>query len=360
MNISELSIEDLTRLLRQYEESSLQLKAELKLQSHGKEVLNEKISELRKETQRQAQEITRLKDAARFDKAAAEGLVKKNGILAHDLNACRGENKNIKDEKEFYHTKNMQLEQKLNADRSKRLQLLHENELLLQKLNHTTNAKSDTETQFAQAQKELIMKTECLESLTSLKDAQKEFISKQFDDIMNYTGETCDLKAKLFRLAEEIRKKDVLLNEYTMKIRRLEDECHQLRKELFQLQQLTHSRTRNRRQGGMLTIPRNISPVSRAKGANRSSSSSKMLSTDLDSIKKSDTAPIQTLIENTSLGVDKHKHSSNGDTSARLGNSVSKSLFVGSGLGLRNSDFEQYHPKGSAKSILRKVLESLD
>ena len=162
MNISELSIEDLTRLLRQYEESSLQLKAELKLQSHGKEVLNEKISELRKETQRQAQEITRLKDAARFDKAAAEGLVKKNGILAHDLNACRGENKNIKDEKEFYHTKTMQLEQKLNADRSKRLQLLHENELLLQKLNHTTNTKSDTETQFAQAQKELIMKTEYL------------------------------------------------------------------------------------------------------------------------------------------------------------------------------------------------------
>ena len=310
------NVENLTRLLQHYEQISVQLKEELHIQSNGKDVLNGKISELKKENLRHIKEITRLKDAAKFDKLAAEGLVRKNGILAHDLAASREENKNIKEERNIYQAKVAQLEQKLNVDRSKRLQLLHENELLSQKLNHILSMKSDTESQFAKTQEDLAMKSDSLESVSALKDAQTDFITKQFDDIMKYSIESVDLKQDKFRLAESMRMKDAVIAEYAAKIGRLEEENHQLRKEVFRLRQLKESKTR-------------LSPMSRH-GSGASSPSRYKTAADSGSLNRG---------------------------SSLL---LTGSLYLGSGLGLRNDDSERYQPAGSAKSILKKVLEDLD
>ena len=316
---SEQNIESLTRLLRHYEENSVQLKAELQVQSNGKDALNGRISELKKENLYQIKEITRLRDAAKFDKIAAEGLVRKNGMLAHDLAACREEIQNIKDERNLYQAKVAQLEQKLNVDRSKRLQLLHENELLTQQLKHTLNLKSGNEAQFTKTQAELFLKAETLESVNALKDAQTDFITKQFEDIMQFSIESVDLKQDKFRLAESLRTKDAMIEEYGAKIRRLEEDCRELRKEVFRLRQLTNTK----QSAGHC-------PKSRHKSDDSNPNRSR------DTITSSGT-----VTQGSSL-------------------LTTRSRFLGSGLGLRNDDFVGYQPAGSAKSILKKVLESMD
>ena len=315
---SEHSVESLTRLLRQYEEISVQLKAELQVQSNGKDLLNSKISELKKENLHQIQEITRLKDAAKFDKIAAEGLVRKNGILAHDLAGSREENKNIKEERNLYQTRVAHLEQKLNVDRSMRLQLLHENELLQQKLNHISSMKSDTESQYAKTQSELFVKSETLESVNAFKEAQTDFITKQFEDIMKYSLESVDLKQDKFRLAESVRIKDRLIAEYAAKIGRLEEEGRQLRKEVFQLRQLSESKQSRR-----------LSPIPKHKCETSSPNRSSKISTVSGSLSGS-------------------AHLSISSPSSMM----SKSLYLGSGLGLRKDNSQRYQSSGSAKSIL--------
>lgn len=127
---SQLEVEKLNALLTHYEAENLRLKNENHLKDLAIKANLDRIADHEKKRQVLAKQVNQLESALKFEKIACEGLTKKAGILDLDLSNITEERRILIEDQIFNRKRVKDLESTLNDDRSKRLQDMHENELL--------------------------------------------------------------------------------------------------------------------------------------------------------------------------------------------------------------------------------------
>lgn len=245
-----------------------------------------------------------------------------------------------------------------NIDRSKRLQLLHENELLVQRL-HTAEAYERRELREVQENvRSAQLQEDRIHKLDADREAQKEFIGEQFGDIQRQAEERTQLMRDKIRMGEELvaRARVIAL---------LESENACLKRESSLAQ--TSPMTRGAGVSGRLTLTDSVRERAVAVGVVSPEATPLRPRLPLRS-EVDESSPHASLRRTHNVAAPSHL-SLTPVTASGLSSTArapiasltgSRSRFLGSGLRLRHCDEEQFRPSGSAKHILKTVLAGLD
>ena len=333
----ETATDSLLNVAKLYEAENLSLKQEQANLGKIIESLRLDLKEKSKENLKHIKEISRLKESSKFNRVASEGLVKKNGIVVHELDGLKEDLIMYKEEKALTAKKIYKLEYRLSEDRSKRLQLMHENHVLLNRIKSLEEIANSAVKEVTSQQIQLGMKEEKLESLVIAKEAQKDFIETQFEDIQRFAEESMLVQKHKFELIEDLQRKSDLLASIEAESQRLKEENHAFKLELWDLRRKVREEGR---EGGVSASP--------AK-AERSSKGTTTLHSQAEQLYR--VSPAATPLrprdvpncaespgDNRALPATSSMSKSPLDKSSYL----TKTLFLGSGLGLRRDrDYEQ-------------------
>lgn len=349
-------------------------------------------------------EVKKLQQELKFERIACEGAKKKGAIFEFDIVGLREENSNLVAEQSLHRRRIGELEYALNEERSKRLKDMHE----IEKLNNM-NCGLETkvilvERDAFKANTELLEKVQKLETATLLNESKARVIYSQSSDLNNLSGELFRGKAEERVLHNTILTTVDELNSTRVENTHLKAELSRIRKDFLGLsvKQSDKSRaflgtqsrvgtrgsvTRATSSTGMLTLsdlhftdsqadsslsvgslgarprstmrsrlsvvtpitspyrPQSISPASSP--VQRSTPSIAADTFAFEPLESFDSFPN---IEPPFSPVSKQNKISQADKP--------KTLYVGSGLGLKQEPMTS--PKGSAKMMLRKIMDDFN
>ena len=123
-----------------------------------------------------------------IEKKASDGLNKKAQVLDIDLKLHKEERKTMVDEQIMNRRKVADLERKLLDDRSKRLQNIHENDILRKKCATLEARNKVCEEDTRKSAADLLVKIEKLQNSTEIMDKQKRTIEAQGVEMLDRPG----------------------------------------------------------------------------------------------------------------------------------------------------------------------------
>lgn len=408
-------IKSVSELLHQENEK---LRLEVDSLTKGRLLLLEKIQEQEKAKQTAQKELLRCQNNLKFEIKAREGMAKRTNLHEYEATTLREECRNQREELGILRYKVKDLEFRLNQERSKRLRDLHETDILRKRNIELESLGSHAEKDALQARQNLSDKLEKLEVVMHQNESQKRIISSMTGEILALNSEITSLKEDLKRALEGKYQNENTISTKTRETEQLEREVSRLRREvalglnISQRGSLTSlsidedgsihqglntlnsdglfqtNSTVSRRGNDVISststpfstslinqkyssTPSGASPQSRpitqlSRSLNSSSSSSILNPTDLQGKRfnrqpftnLSSTSPMdsQYLSAIPSSPNERQKEEkvlTSGDAMA-VG---PKSRYTGSGLGLRKSEVPEFNPKGSAKSVLKRILK---
>mmetsp|Transcript_34892 Transcript_34892/g.33183 ORF Transcript_34892/g.33183 Transcript_34892/m.33183 type:complete len:457 (-) Transcript_34892:155-1525(-) len=356
----------------------------------------------------------------KFDKIAAEGLSKKSIALSQEVDELKGERYGLIADQIYNREKVKELELLLSQGRSVRLKEMHENELNKNQIKDLESRMLTAETGDVKAQKSLLEKILLMETINSKNTAQGITINAQGEEMVSLSREICCLKEKQMDILDHSRRLDNIAGMCARERDAFEHEVRRLRKLLLSATHAGSLHGEKKKQAtaafrgaralsrpfiggvgqgdGNGTVSNNPPPLlisSNTVNRLRLGYSSKKDSIERDAFEhEADTWAVSpsatsyrplTYTDNkveysdsqstygctdqfpeydTTFTVsDKGKNSRKSKAKSAGLSSLSssrRSLFTGSGLGLRQDVVPEFNPQGSTKQVLKKIMKDFE
>jgi hypothetical protein len=231
----EEEIQKLKQLLYFYENENLQHLRSIEslnsiIASHVK-----RISDLEKIGKSHVKKIKSLENAAKFEKIASDGILKKSKIFEADVMDLKHRNEMLS--RQFSDSSKYcnELEETLFDDRSNRLQLLHQNNKLMKDSVELERFGSTAEKDAIKARENLLTKLQQIDSFQCINSNQKELINAQSMEIISLTKEVIELKEKISKFNRQNNDSNDSLLKQNKITSLLQTEIFRLRKELIDI-----------------------------------------------------------------------------------------------------------------------------
>lgn len=225
-------IKRLSELLHEYEAVNFRQIEEIKQAKQATHDIALQIQEYEKVQRQHLKKIKSLEAQSKIDRIAAEGLRKKSAAFEAEAREFKHAKEFLTVEHKKYKDRLKECEDSLFVDRSKRLGLLHENELLrkqlVEKEDHTARAEKDA----LFARNELLTKMQLVETLKSVNESQKMIVQSQSEEMILLSNEVYNLKEKQMERNDRLIDQDNASRSFHSTIHALQMEVYRLRKEL--------------------------------------------------------------------------------------------------------------------------------
>lgn len=331
----------LNALIKTYESDNLRLKSDLKDAVDGKKNVLRDIDRSTKEKIGLSRQITSLENASKIEKKVVEGLLKKSGVLDFDVTSLREENAVLK-KRDVSNTKRVEeLEKTLIEDRTKRLREMHLNEVLRKKNSELEAKMRVDESNNKKYQDMMLDKFQEMETIIANNHRLQRLVEVQSEDILRMTKEVHDLKEKIKNHHEQVSTMKNEITNTTKERDEMQNEVWRLRSEVLSI-----AGTSNEKSVAFNTF----SPNSRASSRFGSSRPTTTSSSRLRPLTSGTGSDYEGFPFDASA-------SPKGTRSPKGDSGFGRSLFVGSGLGLKQDTAPVVPSKGGAKAVLKKILD---
>lgn len=234
-SFSKEDVEKLRYVIKEYEVENRRLKDEWLAYKESAENVREWKNFREKERNTFMKQINTLRQNVNIEKKATDGLAKKNGALEAELTIHKEERKTLTTEMALLKHKVQDYERKLNDDRAKRLQNMHENEIL-RRANAQLTAQSESAGEGERkAAASLLEKVQLLDTATTRLDQQKRVISAQGDEMLDLNREITALKETMKNISENMLRTQTQMVSMNKERDEFEQESFRLRKELVKV-----------------------------------------------------------------------------------------------------------------------------
>ena len=176
--------------------------------------------------------INSLKVTLKIEKKASDGLNKKAQTLDIEVKLLKEERTTLIEEQIMNRKRVADLEKKLLDDRSKRLQNIHENDILRKRCAKLEARNKVCEDDTRKSAAELLVKVEKLQNATEIMDKQKRTIETQGAEMLDLNRELTMLKEAQKSMTEEVLKLERRLANYKKERDTFEQENFRLRREM--------------------------------------------------------------------------------------------------------------------------------
>jgi hypothetical protein len=387
------------------------LRLEIDSFTKGRQLLLERLQEQEKVKQNVQKELLKCQTNLKFEIKAREGLAKRMNIHEYEATKYKEECFNQREELSTLRYRVKDLEYRLNQERSKRLRDLHETDLLRKRNNELESLGAHAEKQALEATQSLHDKLEKLEVVMQQNESQKRIITSMTGEILILNSEMASLKEDLKRALEGKYRHENTISTKTREMEGLEREVSKLRREvavglkgtwsMTSLNELFDSEEGEvpHHHGGRQTTLHTSSSsstlpaVSLRKSEVVSMSATPFSSSYLSSSSSAHRREVSHHSPNSTLPThsfhpselqgkrynrnpfsathssppsspeQRHRLTSSdlltqhGPDASEVLSTGPKSRYTGSGLGLRKSEVPEFNPKGSAKSVLKRILK---
>jgi hypothetical protein len=228
-------IKRLSDLLHEYEAVNFRQLEEIEQAKQATRDIATQIQSYEKEQKANLKRIKSLEAQAKVDRLAADGLRKRAGGFEAEAREYKHAKELLMFDVEQYKEKLQVCQVALNADRSKRLGLLHENELLRKQLRIKEEQTAAAEQNALTARNELLAKMQVVETLLAVNASQKKIIQSQSEEMILLANEVYNLKEGQMVQKDVILDKDIENTSFHSTIDSLKKEVYRLRKELNNL-----------------------------------------------------------------------------------------------------------------------------
>jgi hypothetical protein len=372
----------------------------------GRQLLLERLQEQERSKQAVQKELLKCQTNLKFEIKAREGLAKRMNIHEYEATKYKEECFNQREELATLRYRVKDLEYRLNQERSKRLRDLHETDLLRKRNNELESLGAHAEKQALEATQSLHDKLERLEAVLQQNESQKRIIGSMTSEILVLNSEMASLKEDLKRALEGKYLHENTISTKAREVEGLEREVSKLRRDVALGMKGTLSLTSLNELFGDESSDTAYHP---SRGALHSSSSTHLPAV---SLRKGEVVSMSATPFSTSLlsstASPHHREPSHPSPTSTLPHTFHpselqgkrynrnpfsathssppsspeprhrltssdlltqraeasevlstgpKSRYTGSGLGLRKSEVPEFNPKGSAKSVLKRILK---
>lgn len=377
---------------KHYESENVRLKLELEESENSKISLIQSLKEGEKIRNELTRKIKSLEKSIKFDKIASDGIAKKAAIFEFETGNLKEERSTLIEEQIFSRKRVKDFERSLYEDRAKLLKEMHESEIRMKKLEELESKYKLAESELLLLRIESLDKVQRLDTLSIAIESQNRIMQAQSEEILSLTSTLTDMKEAIQRLNDLSYQQQEKISEKNKDRNNFEQEVFRLRSELMRLahsqteKSLLHNgvcrnsigRSRSGDLGGYST------QYAASNSIYSSSSSSRREVMFSASPSASPFKPYASLVNvnaNTSTvtgnrdrSVDNstdtymNVNTSNSTVSTALSSSNnsnklshrSRTQFLGAGLGLRNDETHFSSPSGSAKQVLKKIMEDFN
>lgn len=407
LKYSNEEIERISSVSTQLHEENERLRFEIDSLTKGRLSLLEKLQEYEKIKQNLQKELNKTSQNLKFEIKAREGLAKRSQINEYEAIKYKEECFTQREEIGLLRYRNKDLEYRLNQERSKRLCELHEMDLIKKRNNELESLGSHAEKEALEARQNLAEKLEKLEGVMAQNESQKRIIGSMTSEILVLNSEMASLKEDLKRALEGKYQHEHTISTKVREMEGLEREVSRLRREVALGMKGTWNLSANSAFNDLLDDERSgsshgntaypnysqstvLPPMSNSmKKSNVISMAATPFSTSHVSFNSSD-SPLQSpqsshvfhpselqgkrynrgpfapshaspptspssrhRITSSDLLTEKKSPGSNSEALS----AGPKSRYTGTGLGLKKSEVPDFNPKGSAKSVLKRILK---
>ena len=169
-------VDRLKNVIKVLEDDAENLRQEINTLKASRTSLLAKINDQEQQRQLVVKELLKVKANLNFEVKAREGLAKKTGGFEFEALNLREEKKNLVEELNILRTRSKEMEFFLNQERSKRLQEIHETDILRKQNQSLESKQIQAEQDAARARSELLTKLQKMETIIAENDAQKVII----------------------------------------------------------------------------------------------------------------------------------------------------------------------------------------
>lgn len=225
----------LSKLLYEYETVNQQQKLDIESLNKKTEATGERFMAIQRENQGLSKKIKSLNDTLKFERISLEGIRKKFNLNDVEVRDLRKDKQNFILEITLVRQRAADLEVSVNSDRSKRLQLMHENEVLrMNAAEWEVQEKAAREDQ-RKAQASLMDKLMQFDRLFGVNEVQKKTIDSQSNEMIALSKEVNILQERNMYLNQLLsdRGNEIAENRKVNDI--LQQEIFRLRKELINM-----------------------------------------------------------------------------------------------------------------------------
>ena len=227
------NLERLTKLLTEYEAENQKQKLELQGYRATDEANKKKILDFQKEVQQLNKKLNTARDNLKFEKASMEGLKTKYHLIEGEVKDLRNDKINLKTEVALLRPRIEELESTTNNDRAKRVQLMHENEVLRKNEIALEQRESDAKLDEANAQKSLYEKLTQFDKLFGVNEVQQRTIDAQSNEMISLSKELNVLQERNMQLNQLLSERENEIGESRKINDILQHEIFRLRKEVI-------------------------------------------------------------------------------------------------------------------------------
>lgn len=219
----------LNETIATYEADLVKLKSENEAHEVVKKKQQQRIDAYEKKQQQLQKKILSLESAMQLEKKGYEGVIKKCGLLEFEIPDLKAAIKNFKEESLQNRTQLAQYETDLNNDRAKRLQITHENQVLVDRNAAVEKLLLEKEAELLKSQKSQLSNLQQLDSSTANSGTLQAIITEQNNSIITMCNELQGLQTQCRSLTTINQGNSTQIAELLLTVRSQEDEIQRLR-----------------------------------------------------------------------------------------------------------------------------------
>lgn len=249
------AVQDPETMLKFYEYENQNFKANVESLEVVRKHLLERIEKYEKDAQKLQKKVLNLQQSVDLERKAGEGLKKKAGLLEVELPALKEEIANYKSEALRSRGILAQNEIDLNNDRAKRLQILHENQILVDRNKFLEEEFKRKEEELRLSHQNQLKGLQSLESVMVSDSTLQLLIKEQNSSLITMASELQNMQTQCRELTNTNHGFDVEVGSLNSTVRAQEEEIRRLRGIVLMNQTKTvslrntasrNARTRNR------------------------------------------------------------------------------------------------------------------
>ena len=189
----------------------------------------ERIDGYERKQQQLNKKIISLESTIKLERRGFEGLTKKCGLLELELPALKEEVGNLRQEQLRSRSIISQFEIDLNNDRAKRLQILHENQVLVDRNKHLEEEFAKKENELLASHKNQLANLQQLDTSMSSTETLQSIITEQNNSIITMCTEQQALQTQCRELTQINQLHSNEIGQLNMTVRAQEEEIRRLR-----------------------------------------------------------------------------------------------------------------------------------
>ncbi len=226
---TQAEVGELKTLVHFFEYENQKFKVDVESLQVVRQKQQERITAYEKNAQKLAKRITSLEKTISLERRGVEGLKKKCGLLEVDLPGLREEITNFKSEQLRSRGLLAQQEVDLNNDRAKRLQILHENQILVDRNKHLEEQFRLKEEELVESRKSQLGHLQTLDSAVSSESTLQLLIKEQNSSLITMAAELQNVQTQCRDLTQTNHSFSTEVGQLNMTVKTQEDEIRRLR-----------------------------------------------------------------------------------------------------------------------------------